>query len=172
MHSLSEIFAISRASLYNTSMLKIRVVAVGGIKEEFYRDAVAEYVKRLGKWCKVEVEEAAEAAHLTDMEAKRAVEGEAILKKIKGYTFLLDIRGKKVSSESFAEKIDAAVLSGKSELTFVIGGSNGVSDAVRNAADERISFGDVTFPHQLFRVVLLEQIYRAECILHGTPYHK
>lgn len=153
-------------------MLKIRVVAVGGIKEEFYRDAVAEYVKRLGKWCKVEGEEAAEAAHLTDMEAKRAVEGEAILKKIKGYTFLLDIRGKKVSSESFAEKIDAAVLSGKSELTFVIGGSNGVSDAVRNAADERISFGDVTFPHQLFRVVLLEQIYRAECILHGTPYHK
>ena len=94
------------------------------------------------------------------------------MKKIKGYTFLLDIRGKKVSSESFAEKIDAAVLSGKSELTFVIGGSNGVSDAVRNAADERISFGDVTLPHQLFRVVLLEQIYRAECILHGTPYHK
>ena len=153
-------------------MLKIRVVAVGGIKEGFYRDAVAEYVKRLGKWCKVEIEEAAEAAHLTDVEAKRAVEGESILKKIKGYTFLLDIRGKKVSSESFAEKIDAAVLSGKSELTFVIGGSNGVSDAVRNAADERISFGDVTLPHQLFRVVLLEQIYRAECILHGTPYHK
>ena len=153
-------------------MLKVRVVAVGGIKENFYREAVAEYVKRLGKWCKVEIEEAAEAAHLTDLEQKRNAEAEGILKRIKGYVILLDVRGKKVSSESLAEKIDATTLSGKSELTFIIGGSNGVSDSVKRAADESISFGDITLPHQLFRVVLLEQIYRALCIIHGTPYHK
>ena len=153
-------------------MLKIRVVAVGGIKESFYREAVAEYVKRLGKWCKVEIDEAPEAAHLQDVEAKRNAEGEAILKKVKGYVILTDVRGKKVSSESLSEKIGALALSGKSELTFVIGGSNGVSEAVLRAADEKISFGDITLPHQLFRVVLLEQIYRAMCIVHGTPYHK
>ena len=153
-------------------MLKVRVVAVGGIKEDFYRQAVAEYVKRLGKWCKVEIEEAAEASHLSDPAQKRSLEGAAILKKLKGYVFLMDIRGKKVSSESLAEKIESATLSGKSELTFVIGGSNGVSEEVKQAADDVISFGDITLPHQLFRVVLLEQIYRAECIIAGTPYHK
>ena len=153
-------------------MLKLRVVAVGGIKENFYREAVAEYTKRLGKWCKVEIEEAAEAAHLADLDQKRNAEADGILKRLKGYVILLDVRGKKVSSESLAEKIDALTLSGKSELTFVIGGSNGVSPSVKQAVDESISFGDITLPHQLFRVVLLEQIYRALCIIHGTPYHK
>ena len=153
-------------------MLKIRVVAVGGIKESFYREALAEYVKRLGKWCKVEIEEVAEAAHLPDLDQKKNVESDGILKKLRGYVFLLDVRGKRISSESLAEKIDSTVLSGKSELTFVIGGSNGVSTAVKQAADESISFGDITIAHQLFRVVLLEQIYRALSILHGTPYHK
>jgi len=156
---------------YTVRMLKLRVVAVGGIKESFYRDAVAEYVKRLGKWCKTEIEEVAEAAMLSG-DAKRTAEGEAILKKLKGYVCLLDVKGKKVSSEALADKIQAATVAGNSELTFVIGGSNGVSDAVKARADETLSFGDITLPHQLFRVVLLEQLYRAQCILHGTPYHK
>ena len=168
----TEIIAFGSVFGYNSAMLKIRVVAVGGIKESFYREAVAEYVKRLGKWCKVEIEEAAEAAHLSDTDTKRITEGEAILKKLKGYVFLMDIRGKKITSKTLADKINATALSGKSELTFVIGGSNGVSAAVKQAADESISFGDITLSHQLFRVVLMEQLYRSLCIIHGTPYHK
>ena len=153
-------------------MLKIKVVAVGDMKETYYREAAGEYVKRLGKWAKTEIEEVKEASYLTDPEKKRIAEGEEILKKAKGFLVLLDVKGKKVSSESFAELIDRAVLAGNGELTFVIGGSNGVSEEVKAAAKEIVSFGDVTLPHRLFRVVLLEQIYRAETILHGVSYHK
>ena len=153
-------------------MLKIRVVAVGDMKESYYREAADEYVKRLGKWAKVSIEEVKEASLLTDPEKKREAEGEEILKRAKGAVILLDVKGRKVSSESFAETIDRAVLQGNSELTFVIGGSNGVSQKVKNAAKEILSFGDVTLPHRLFRVVLLEQIYRAETILNGIAYHK
>ena len=153
-------------------MLKIKVVAVGDMKETYYREAAGEYVKRLGKWAKTEIEEVKEASYLTDPEKKRIAEGEEILKKAKGFLVLLDVKGKKVSSESFAELIDRAVLAGNGELTFVIGGSNGVSKEVKAAAKEIVSFGDVTLPHRLFRVVLLEQIYRAETILHGVSYHK
>ncbi len=153
-------------------MLKIKVVAVGDMKETYYREAAGEYVKRLGKWAKTEIEEVKEASYLTDPEKKRIAEGEEILKRVKGFLVLLDVKGKKVSSESFAELIDRAVLAGNGELTFVIGGSNGVSEGVKAAAKEIVSFGDVTLPHRLFRVVLLEQIYRAETILHGVSYHK
>ena len=153
-------------------MLKIKVVAVGDMKETYYREAAGEYVKRLGKWAKTEIEEVKEASYLTDPEKKRIAEGEEILKKAKGFLVLLDVKGKKVSSESFAELIDRTVLAGNGELTFVIGGSNGVSEEVKAAAKEIVSFGDVTLPHRLFRVVLLEQIYRAETILHGVSYHK
>lgn len=153
-------------------MLKLRVVAVGDVKESFYREAVAEYVKRLGKWTKTEIIEVPEASHLTDINKKREAEGEAVLAKTKGKVILLDVKGKKVSSEGIAELIDQSALSGESELTFIVGGSNGVSPAVKSKANLCISFGDITLPHQLFRVVLLEQLYRAETILHGAGYHK
>ena len=153
-------------------MLKIRVVAVGGIKEKFYRDAVEEYVKRLGKWAKVEITEAAEASHVEDPTRKREIEGEDILRRLKGKVILLDVKGRKVRSEDIATLLEDSALGGESELTFVIGGSNGVSPAVKQAAADVLSFGDITLPHQLFRVVLLEQLYRAETILHATPYHK
>ena len=153
-------------------MLKVVVVAVGDIKERFYKDAVAEYVKRLGRWAKTEIVEVSEASHLTDPDKKRAEEGEAILKKLRGKVILTDVKGQKIKSEDLATLIKESALAGDSELTFVIGGSNGVSPAVKARADAIISFGDITLPHQLFRVVLLEQIYRAETILSGTPYHK
>ena len=160
------------AAFYNKRMLKLRVVAVGDVKESFYREAIAEYVKRLGKWAKTEIVEVAEASHVADPAKKRETEGEAILSKLKGKVVLTDVKGKKVTSEAIAFLLDKSALEGDSELTFVIGGSNGVSPAVKSRADEVISFGDITLPHQLFRVVLLEQLYRAETIIHGSAYHK
>lgn len=153
-------------------MLKIRVVAVGGIKESFYREAVGEYVKRLGKWAKVEISEAEEASHIEDPAKKREAEAEGILRRVKGRMVLLDVKGKRVKSEDIATLLSESALSGVSEITFVIGGSNGVSEEVKRRADDVLSFGDITLPHQLFRVVLLEQIYRAETIINNASYHK
>ena len=153
-------------------MLKIRVVAVGGIKESFYREAIEEYKKRLGKWAKTEIEEVPESSEIADPAKKRETEGDAILRKIKGKAILLDVKGRRISSEGLSEIISRSALSGDSEITFVIGGSNGVSDKVKQAASDILSFGDITLPHQLFRVVLLEQLYRAMAINAGTPYHK
>ena len=159
-------------SVYNGDMHRIKVVAVGGVKESFYREAIAEYAKRLGKWAKVEIIEAEEASRIDDPAAKREAEKDGILRRVKGRMILLDVKGKKVTSEGVAEILEKSALSGDGEITFVIGGSNGVAPEVKTRADEILSFGDITMPHQLFRVVLLEQLYRAECILHGTPYHK
>ena len=153
-------------------MLKIHVVAVGGIKESFYREAIEEYKKRLGKWAKVEIEEVPESSEIADPAKKREAEGDGILRKLKGKIILLDVKGRKISSEGLAEIISRSALSGDSEITFVIGGSNGVAEKVKQAASEILSFGDITLPHQLFRVVLLEQLYRAMSIIAGTPYHK
>lgn len=153
-------------------MLKLRIVAVGDIKERFYREAVAEYLKRLGRWAKTEIIEVSEASHVTDPDKKRTLEGEEILRKVKGKCILADVKGERVKSEDVAALLRDSALAGDSELTFIIGGSNGVSPAVKDRADRTISFGDITLPHQLFRVVLLEQLYRAETILSGTPYHK
>lgn len=153
-------------------MHRIKVVAVGDIKERFFREAIAEYVKRLSKWAKTEIVEVAEVTRTDDEDKKRLEEGAAILSKVKGKMILTDVNGKKVKSEDIAEILSQSALSGDGEITFVIGGSNGVSPAVKARADKTISFGDVTLPHQLFRVVLLEQIYRAETILNKTPYHK
>ena len=153
-------------------MVKFRVIAVGGIKESFYREAIAEYVKRLGKWAKAEISEAEEASRIDDPAAKREAEADGILRRIKGRTVLLDVKGKRVTSEGLAQLISRYTLAGDSELTFVIGGSNGVADSVKDRADEILSFGEITLPHQLFRVVLLEQLYRAETIINGAAYHK
>ena len=145
-------------------MQKIYFVVVGKIKEAFYRAAVAEYVKRLSRFAKVELRALAEGA---DPEA----EAEDILRAVKGYVIALAVEGEKVSSEKLAGKLKALCDEGK-EITFVIGSSCGLSERVKSAADWKLSFSDMTFPHQLMRVILAEQVYRAFMINSGSAYHK
>lgn len=145
-------------------MQKINIVCVGKIKEEFYRDAVTEYLKRLSRFAKVEVKELAEGKDLEE-------EAQSILRAAKGYLIALCVEGKKVSSEGLASQIKTLSDKGE-EITFIIGSSCGLSNAVKNEADFKLSFSDMTFPHQLMRVILLEQIYRAFMINSGSTYHK
>ena len=148
-------------------MKKATILCVGKIKEKYFTDGIAEYAKRLGRFCDFSVVEIPDEAG--DTEVKK--ESDALLAKLRGYVVLLDIGGKELSSPEFAEVIDRAYLTAP-EITFVIGGSRGVDDRVRAKADIRVSFGRVTYPHQLMRLILSEQIYRAFNILAGTPYHK
>lgn len=156
--------------------MKYTVVAVGKLKERFWKDACAEYVKRLGAYGKVDVREVADIdpAKAGGVEQSRNKEGEAILAAVpdRSHMILLAIDGKQRSSEDFSAHLDELMLRGNSDLTFVIGGSDGVSAEVRARADETFSFGHITLPHNLARVVLLEQLYRACKISHGEPYHK
>ena len=145
-------------------MIKINIVCVGKIKEEFYRSAVAEYTKRLSRFAKVEIKEIAEGKNLEE-------EAEGILRAIKGYCFALCIEGKKLSSENLAKEIKKLCDKGE-EITFVIGSSCGLANCVKERADFKLSFSDMTFPHQLMRVILCEQIYRAFMINSGSEYHK
>ena len=145
-------------------MQKIYFVVVGKIKESFYRDAVAEYVKRLSRFAKVEIKELAEGANLES-------EADDILRSCKGYVMALAVEGEKLSSEQLAQKIGKLGDQGK-DITFVIGSSCGLSDRVKSAADYKLSFSDMTFPHQLMRVILAEQVYRAFMINAGSTYHK
>ena len=153
-------------------MLKINIVCVGSIKEKFFIDAINEYKKRLSRFCAFNIIEVQEEAQEKSLEKKIEKESEKILNACKGVVVLLDRVGKMVSSEEFADCLDKLSTQGASEISFVIGGSNGVNDKVKNAAKHSFSFGKITFPHQLFRVVLTEQIYRAFTILAGSPYHK
>ena len=159
--------------------MKIDIVAVGKVKEKFYRDAIDEFLKRLSKYAKVQCIEVADEktpdnASNTVVDQIKQKEAERILKNIKEDAFVitLEIQGKKFTSEAFAEKIDALGIQGKSHLQFVIGGSLGLHTSVMKRSDLAISFSDMTFPHQLMRVILLEQIYRAYRIILGEPYHK
>ena len=159
--------------------MKITIICVGKIKEKFYRDAVAEYEKRLSKYCKTEIvevvdEKTPECASEVLEEQIKAKEGQRILEKIKddAYVCTLEIGGKKLSSEKLAEWMDKLTVSGISHITFVIGGSLGLHESVCRRADMHLSFSDMTFPHQLARVVLLEQVYRGYQILSGGKYHK
>lgn len=145
-------------------MQKINVVCVGKIKEEFYRGAVTEYLKRLSRFAKVEIKELAEGKDLKE-------EAQSILRAAKGYVIALCVEGKKVSSEGLASQIKTLSDKGE-EITFIIGSSCGLSNSVKNEADFKLSFSDMTFPHQLMRVILLEQIYRAFMINSGSTYHK
>lgn len=145
-------------------MQKINIVCVGKIKEEFYRDAVTEYLKRLSRFAKVEIKELAEGKDLEE-------EAQGILRAAKGYIIALCVEGKKVSSEGLASQIKTLSDKGE-EITFIIGSSCGLSNAVKREADLKLSFSDMTFPHQLMRVILLEQIYRAFMINSGSTYHK
>ena len=159
--------------------MNITFVTVGKIKEKYFRDAVAEYQKRLSKYCKLEIIEVADEktpdkASETLEDQIRQKEAERILKNIKenAYCIALAIDGRKRDSVELAEHIERLGLGGKSSLVFVIGGSLGLHDSVIRRADEKLSFSDMTFPHQLMRVILLEQVYRAYRIISGEPYHK
>ncbi len=159
--------------------MKITIVCVGKIKEKFYRDALAEYTKRLSRYCSLTItevtdEKTKEQASETECAIIKDREGERILKSIRddGYVIALAIDGKTLDSVELSEKIDKLGLSGKSNVYFVIGGSLGLSDAVMKRADYKLSFSRMTFPHQLMRVILLEQIYRSYRIINHEPYHK
>lgn len=156
--------------------VKITVVAVGKLKERFWADACAEYVKRLSAYASIKMVEIPDRdpAKTGGEEAGRALEGKAILAAIpeRSHVVLLDIGGKERSSEEIASHLNDLMLRGESSITFVVGGSCGVSSEVRARADERLSFGRITLPHNLARVVLLEQVYRAFKIMRGEPYHK
>ena len=147
-----------------SAMIKINIVCVGKIKEEFYRSAVGEYIKRLSRFAKVEIKELAEGKNLEE-------EAESILRAIKGYCFALCIEGRKLSSENLAKELKKLCDRGE-EITFVIGSSCGLANCVKERADFKLSFSDMTFPHQLMRVILSEQIYRAFMINSGSEYHK
>lgn len=149
--------------------MNIQLICIGKLKEKYWQDACAEYLKRLTRFCKFTVTELAESKSDSKDE-----ESAAILERIpKGaYVIALDVGGKRFSSEGLAGKISELALSGKSDICFIIGGSNGFNDDVRRTADLRLSFSDFTFPHQLMRVILLEQVYRSFKINAGEKYHK
>ena len=159
--------------------MKISIVCVGKIKESFYRQAIEEYAKRLSKYCKLEIIEVADektpdkASEALESQIKEK-EADRILEKIKedAYVFTLEIKGKSYTSEAFAEMIQKTTVQGKSHLVFVIGGSLGLHEKVLKRSNHAISFSDMTFPHQLMRVILTEQIYRVFRIINGEPYHK
>lgn len=159
-------------------MLSIRVITVGNLKEDYLRDAVAEYSKRLGGLCKLEVIQLKEA-YVSDSPSQAEInaaldsEGERILAKMspRSYKIAMCVEGKQLSSEQFAARIEQ-ISSVSSEICFVIGSSHGISEKVKSACDFRMSISLLTFPHQLMRVVLLEAIYRALNIIKGTKYHK
>ncbi len=159
--------------------MRITVVCVGKLKESFYREAVDEYVKRLGRYCKPEIievpdEKTPEGAGSAVEEQIKAKEGKRILEKLQedAYVCTLEIGGRKLSSEGLAEWLEKLAIGGTSHIVFVIGGSLGLHKDVCNRADMSLSFSDMTFPHQLMRVILTEQIYRAFRIISGEPYHK
>ena len=159
-------------------MLNIRIICVGKFKEKYWEAASAEYIKRLGAYCSlsvIEVKEEKLPAHASRADEENVIkkEGKSILGKIGDgdYVIALDIAGKELSSEQFASKI-ADISFGSSTIDFIIGGSLGLSDEVKARAGLKFSFGKITLPHQLARIVLLEQIYRAFKINAGETYHK
>jgi 23S rRNA (pseudouridine1915-N3)-methyltransferase len=159
--------------------MKITIVCVGKIKEKFYTGAIAEYSKRLGRYCNLTIAELAdektkEQATETEIAIIKNREGERIIKTLRDdmYVIALAIEGKMCSSEELSEKIEKLGVGGISHICFVIGGSLGLSDKVLNRADFKLSFSRMTFPHQLMRVILLEQIYRSYRIINNEPYHK
>ena len=158
--------------MYYIKSMKVNIVCVGKIKEKFFTDAIGEYSKRLSRFCSFNIIEVDEASKIENLEKKSEVEGKLLLEKCSGIIVALDGRGKEFSSSELAKFIKETAISGLSDISFVIGGSNGLSDAVIKSSKLVLSFGKMTFPHQLFRVILSEQIYRAFTINAGLPYHK
>ena len=159
--------------------MKITILTVGKIKEKYLKDAISEYTKRLSKYCKLEIievndEKTPDNASTVVENAIRAKEGERLLKYVKDDAFVitLEIQGKMLTSEELAEKMDTLGVRGVSHIMFIIGGSIGLGEEVMKRSDFALSFSKMTFPHQLMRVILLEQIYRSYRINSGEPYHK
>ena len=159
--------------------MNIEIICIGKLKEQYWRDAVQEYAKRLGSYAALKITELKEsrlAANPSeaDEEAVKVAEGKEILAKIRPgqYVITLEVKGKRLTSEAFSAKLNELALGGASDIAFVIGGSLGLSAEVSARADYKLSFSDMTFPHQMMRVILLEQIYRAFRILRNEPYHK
>ncbi|REH75121.1 23S rRNA (pseudouridine(1915)-N(3))-methyltransferase RlmH [Staphylococcus felis] len=159
--------------------MKITIVAVGKLKEKYWKQAIAEYEKRLSAYTKIDIvevpdEKAPENMSEKEIEQVKAKEGERILAKIKPQSTVitLEIKGKMLGSEELAKELDQRMIQGASDFTFVIGGSNGLHDTVLQRSNFALSFSKMTFPHQMMRVVLLEQIYRAFKINRGEAYHK
>ena len=159
--------------------MKITLITVGKIKEKYLRDAIAEYSKRLSRYCKLEIIEVADEKtpdHASEVVEKsiRDKEAERIMKYVKedAYVITLEINGKLLSSEELSAKINQLGIQGTSHITFIIGGSIGLGKEVLARSDYALSFSKMTFPHQLMRVILLEQIYRSYRIINGEPYHK
>lgn len=159
--------------------MKITILTVGKIKEKFYRDAISEYEKRLSRYCKLDIVEVADERtpeHASAAENQKILEkeGERILANVRDntYVIILAIKGKMLDSVELSQKISDLTVSGVSDITFIIGGSLGLSDAVVKRGDFLLSFSPMTFPHQLMRVILLEQVYRSYRIANNEPYHK
>jgi 23S rRNA (pseudouridine1915-N3)-methyltransferase len=153
-------------------MLHVTVLAVGKVKEKFLREGIAEYAKRLRSYVRLKIIELPDEALRQDQKKAKETEGEKILKDVKdgAYMVVLDPKGKQISSEELGQWFGAREMSGQ-EVVLVIGGASGLADKVKNRADEALSFSRLTFPHQLFRLILMEQMYRAYKILRGEPYH-
>jgi 23S rRNA (pseudouridine1915-N3)-methyltransferase len=159
--------------------MQYTILCVGKIKEKFYADAVQEYGKRLSRYGKINIVEVAdektkENASETLINQIKAKEGERLLEKIRDnmYVIALDLKGKEYDSVAFSRHLSQLMLDGNSHITFVIGGSLGLHSSLLQRADEKICFSKMTFPHQLMRVILLEQVYRANRIQNNEPYHK
>ena len=150
-------------------MMTINLICVGNLKETFSKQEQEEYLKRLSAFCKVNVIEIKEQNQFENSSVTLEKEGEEILKKLKGYVILCDIKGKELSSPALAEKLEN-LMQTNSEISFVVGGSYGVCEKVKSLSKEKISFSPMTFPHNLF--MLLEQVYRAFTIINGKTYHK
>lgn len=159
--------------------MNITIITVGKLKEKYLIDGIKEYQKRLSKYCKLNLVEVAdekcpENLSQADMKIVKNKEAERIIKKIPTTTQIitLEIEGKMLTSEEFSKKIDSYGVTGHSNLTFIIGGSLGISDTIKKMSDFKLSFSKMTFPHQVMKMILLEQIYRAFRISRGEPYHK
>lgn len=159
--------------------MRVTILTVGKIKESYLRDAIKEYAKRLGKYCKLEIlevtdEKTPDSLNTTAAELVRKKEGERLLKSFPkdAYIITLEISGKQLTSEEFSQKIENLAVQGVSHLVFVIGGSLGLGQNILQKSDFAMSFSKMTYPHQLMRVILLEQIYRGYRIANGEPYHK
>ena len=159
--------------------MKIKIVTVGKLKEKYLKDGIAEYSKRISRFAKLEMIELADEKtpdKASEIENQKILEteGARILSKIgeRDFVLVLAIEGKTFSSEEFSKQLEEASIKGYSTLTFIIGGSLGLAPGVKNRANLSVSFGRLTLPHQLMRLVLVEQIYRAFTIQQGSPYHK
>lgn len=159
--------------------MKITVIAVGKIKEKYLKDGINEYAKRLSRFCNLELIEVNDEQApdnigvMQELQIKKK-EGERILRKVKEGSLLvvLDVKGEKPGSKELSDRLNSFFVSGKSHITFVIGGSLGVDSEILKAADLRLSLSELTFPHQLARLILLEQLYRSFKIINGETYHK